>query len=278
MLKIKNKIYNSRDFKPTHTSESDKYKKNDKKIASDNIEVQPLQSTATIFYKGDINEGMLYIEDIMYNQELITVTDIDNGREYGDLYISNFSIVKYYLDGFVASISFGYIPITETAMAGKKTYTGYSSRNIKTVQKPLKLSTFTTSNLPSSTLSSLNEIGIDTSLESLTLKSLDFDDFTSNISQKIQSTIGDFKGVFELSPDGTFDILNKIGEPLSMGQKLFSDVELLLNTVPGVDVSLKILPITQQANSAIFDISRLGKDFILNVSEVEKDIAGLGGI
>lgn len=286
MLKIKDKIYNSRDFKPLHVSESDEYKKNDKKIASDNIEVQPLQATAVIFYKGDVNEGMLYIEDIMYNQELITVTDIDNGREYGDLYISSFGITKYYLDGFVANISFGYIPITETAMAGKKTYTGYSSRNIKTVQKPLKLTTIATANLPSTTLNSLNEIGVNTNVESLTLKSLDFSSFGSfidsasdlagNVSQKIQSTIGDFTGVFELSPDGTFDILNKAGEKLSMGQKLFSNVELLLDTIPGVDVSMKILPLTEKASNEIFDLNRLGSDFILNVSEVKNSL-GLGG-
>lgn len=278
MLQIKDKIYNSRDFKPLHTAESDKYKKNDKKIASDNIEVQPLQSTAVIFHKGDKTDAALYIEDIIYNQELISIVDIDNGREYGDLYISHFEITKYYIDGFVADIKFGYIPITETAMAGKKTYTGYSSRNIKTVQKPLKLTTVATANLPSTTLNSLNEIGIDTNVDSLTLKSLDFDTVTGNISEKIQSNIGSFAGVFELSPDGNFDILNKIGEPLSMGQKLFSNVELLLDTIPGVDVSLKILPLTEKASNELFDLNRLGKDFILNVSEVNKTISEIGGM
>lgn len=285
MIQINGKIYNSRDFKPKYASESDDYIKNDRKIASDNIQVKPLSISSIIFYKvkddtEDKNEAIKFIQDIIYNQELITVVDVDNNIEYNDLFISTFNIQKKYTEGFLADIEFRYNPITETAISGKNQYKGYSIRSERIIQKPLAKKQIPISDLPQKTLK--NVLGDYTGTNTLNnkiinLNYLDFDTnkLTEGIAEKIQTNVKGFNGIFELNPDGTFDIFNSLNEPIKMGQKILTDVELLANTIPGVDISLKLLPITQQASTAIFDISRLGKDFILNINELKKDIGML---
>ncbi|MGL5582399.1 MAG: hypothetical protein ACRDCE_15745, partial [Cetobacterium sp.] len=74
MLQIKGKEYNSREFKPKYSSESDDFIKNDRKIASDNIQVKPLSISSIIFYKikdntENKNDSIKFIQDIIYNQE-----------------------------------------------------------------------------------------------------------------------------------------------------------------------------------------------------------------
>lgn len=323
MIQINGKIYNSREFKPKYASDSDDYIKNDRKIASDNIQVKPLSISSIIFYKvkdntEDKNEAIKFIQDIIYNQELITVVDVDNNVEYNDLFISTFNIQKKYTEGFLADIEFRYNPITETAVSGKNQYKGYSIRSERIIQKPLAKKQVPISNLPQKTIKSLLESGNVTIEDVLNFDNipegdyfegldqgilnndifdtldltdpdiinlnkvidmnyLDFDTnkLTEGISEKIRTNVKGFNGIFELNPDGTFDIFNSLNEPIKMGQKILTDVELLANTIPGVDISLKLLPITQQASTAIFDISRLGKDFILNVNELKKDIGML---
>lgn len=312
MIQIKGKEYNSRDFKPKYSSESDDYIKNDKKIASDNIQVKPLSISSIIFYKiksdtEDKNEAIKFIQDIIYNQELITVVDIDNNTEYGDLFITSFNIQKKYKEGFLADIEFKYNPVTETAMSGKNQYEGYSIRSERVTQKPLAKKQIAVRDLPPKTIKSLLEsdnvtyedvlnfdnlewgdeefnkdifdtldlsdpdiIDLNKVLE---VEYLDFDTTLLNdgMAEKIQTNINGFNGVFELNPDGVFDVFDTLGEPIKMGQKILTDVELIANTIPGVDVSMKLLPITQKASSVIFDISRLNKDFVLNVIRLQKD-------
>lgn len=282
MIQINGKIYNSRDFKPKYASESDDYIKNDRKIASDNIQVKPLSISSIIFYKvkdntEDKNEAIKFIQDIIYNQELITVVDVDNNVEYNGLFISIFNIQKKYTEGFLADIEFRYNPITETAMSGKNQYKGYSIRSERIIQKPLAKKQIPISDLPQKTLKNILGDSIETNTLNNKIINLNYLAFDTNkliegTAEKIQTNVKGFNGIFELNPDGTFDIFNSINEPIKMGQKILTDVELLANTIPGVDISLKLLPITQQASTAIFDISRLGKDFILNVNELKKDI------
>ena len=284
MITIKGKTYNSRDFFPSDSSKSDDYIKNDKQVASDNIEVKPLSISSIIFYKAkndDKAEAIKFIKDIIANRETITVVDLDNNIEYGDLYISNFNITKYYKDGFVANIEFGYIPKTQTAMGGANQYEGYSIRNEKNIQRPLKINNIPTADLPTKTVGTLTNLGIDTSKSNVLLKSLDFDIkslFENNVTERIQTTIGDFTGIFEIGQDGTLDIFDRFGNYLSMGNQLFSNVELMANSIPGVDVSLKVIPITEKAASDIFDISRLGQDFILNAAQVKSSFQSLGDL
>lgn len=312
MLQIKGKEYNSREFKPKYSSESDDFIKNDRKIASDNIQVKPLSISSIIFYKikdntENKNDSIKFIQDIIYNQEMITVVDVDNDVEYGDLFISAFNIEKKYKEGFLANIEFRYNPITETA-SGKSQYDGYSIRSERVIQKPLAKTQVAVGNLPKKTMYSLIESGEITYEDLLkeelewggeeglgigSFEELDFNDpdsilldklvnvnyldfdselLNSGMSEKIQTNVGGFNGVFELNPDGTFDIFDTIGEPIRMGQKILMDVELLANTVPGANVSLKLLPITQEASSALFDMSRLNKDFVLKVSNLQDSI------
>lgn len=312
MLQIKGKEYNSREFKPKYSSESDDFIKNDRKIASDNIQVKPLSISSIIFYKikdstEDKNDSIKFIQDIIYNQEMITIIDIDNDVEYGDLFISAFNIEKKYKEGFLANIEFRYNPITETA-SGKSQYDGYSIRSERVIQKPLARTQVAVGNLPKKTIYSLLESGEvtyeDLLIEDLEwggeevlgiedfdrldfsdpdsvlldklvdVKYLDFDSdlLNSGMSEKIQTNIGGFNGVFELNTDGTFDIFDTLGEPVRMGQKILTDVELLANTIPGANVSLKLLPITREAESAIFDMSKLNKDFVLNVTQLQDSI------
>lgn len=311
MLQIKEKIYNSRDFLPSYASETDDYIKNDKKIASDNIQVKPLSISSVIFYKvktgnENKNESIKFIEDIIDNQELITVVDLDNMVEYNDLHIATFNIKKIYKEGFLADISFKYVPVTETAVNGKEVYKGYSSRNSRILQKPLKKVKVEVGNLPPRTIRSILKNGDATwddvlNFENipegsyldeldltdpevialnkvLEIDTLDFEAVTeAGASQLIQTNVSGFNGVFDLASDGTFDILDSMGEAVSMGQKLLVDVELLANTIPGVDISLKLLPITQMAGSSVFDMSRLGKDFIVNVGNVNNSIFDILG-
>ncbi|MGL5583167.1 MAG: hypothetical protein ACRDCE_19725, partial [Cetobacterium sp.] len=296
----------------------------DRKIASDNIQVKPLSISSIIFYKikdntENKNDSIKFIQDIIYNQEMITVVDVDNEIEYGDLFISAFNIEKKYKEGFLANIEFRYNPITETA-SGKSQYDGYSIRSERVIQKPLAKTQVAVGNLPKKTMYSLMEsgeityedllnedlewggeeglgIGGDLGDEGIlgmeNFERLDFNDpdsilldklvnvnyldfdselLNSGMSEKIQTNVGGFNGVFELNPDGTFDIFDTIGEPIRMGQKILTDVELLANTVPGANVSLKLLPITREASSALFDMSRLNKDFVLKVSNLQDSI------
>ncbi|MEG3013095.1 MAG: hypothetical protein RR795_01385 [Cetobacterium sp.] len=278
MIKIKGQLFNSRDFKPSHYSSSDEFIKNDRKIASDNIQVSPLSISSIIFYKAknyeNYNDKIIFIEDIIYNQELISIEDVDAGRIYNVMYISKFNITKLYIDGFVAEIEFGYVPITETAVEGQKEYKGYSSRNVVTVDKPLKSLSIPKVNLPTVTLDSLKSVGVDTSSDILNLKALDFGSI-GNISDKIMTKIGDYKGVFELAKDGVFDVLDTAGNYVSMGQKLISNAELFANTIPGVNISLKLLPITQRASEKIFDIKSLGKEFEIITTVLEENVGDI---
>lgn len=281
MIKIKGQTFNSRDFNLNHSSESDDYIKNDKKVASDNIQVRPLSISATIFYKvkseiEDSNEKKVFLEDILYNQSLITVVDVDNYREFNNLYLRKFNITKQYKEGFLGEVEFGYIPITETALEGKKVYKGYSNRSINSVERPLKKITLNEIETPSITKKALESIGVKSIDGKYNFKALDlsFDSVAS--SKKIMSSIGDFKANFELSPSGVLDVFDDVGNSLSMGQKLITNAELLANTIPGVNISLKILPLTQKASQGVFDISSLGKDFILAANEVKSSFIEFG--
>ena len=290
MIKIKGQTFNSRDFTLNHTSDSDNYIKNDNKIASDNIQVQPLSISSIIFYKvksevENPNEKKEFLEDILYNQSLITIFDVDNYREFNNLYLRKFNITKQYKEGFLAEVEFGYIPITETAIEGKTVYKGYSNRSINSIERPLKKITLNEIETPSITKKALEGIGIKSVDGKFNFKALDlsFDnlknvgtDLLKSSSEKIMSSIGEYKANFELSPEGVLDVFDDVGNALSMGQKLITNAELLANTIPGVNVSLKILPLTQKASQGVFDVTKLGKDFVLSANEVKDTLSMVG--
>lgn len=292
MIRIDGKTFNSRDFKTNLQSMSDEYKKNDKKIASDNITVQPLEITAFVFYAGaDYKEAIEFLEEIVYSQKTIDVTDLDLNKTYSNMYINKFEIEKIYPNsrrgenrGFTSNITFGYIPITQTAIAGQNQYTGYSINPTRVNQRSLLSTVFNADSLPTPTLETVKSLGKDIVEGNITLETLDFDRFVdagselvNYASQKIQTSIGEFTGIFELGRDGTFNIYDSLGKPLSMGQKILTNVELLANTIPGVDISIKLIPLTNRALNSIFEVDQLGKDFFLNVAEVKKDVEEILG-
>ena len=72
------------------------------------------------------------------------------------------------------------------------------------------------------------------------------------------------------------DILNKSGEYLAAGQRLLGNVELLANLIPGVDFTMKLLPMTQSAIDKIFEISSVGTEWQLVVNQIKEEADKLG--
>ena len=104
----------------------------------------------------------------------------------------------------------------------------------------------------------------------------EIENIKNNISESILTPLGNNFLNFSVLVDGTLEILDGAGQYLAAGQNLLGNVELLANMIPGVDFSLKLLPMTEKAIDAYFDIFSLGKDWQMVVGEIKGGLEQLG--
>ena len=63
---------------------------------------------------------------------------------------------------------------------------------------------------------------------------------------------------------------------IAAGQRLISNVELLANLIPGVNFSLRLLPMSQKIIDQYFDILSLGTDWELVLGEIKEEVTNIG--
>lgn len=285
MVKIKGSIFYNSSISPSFTAYSPSEIMEDKTVATDNNTLNPVEFNFDVYYKiqtegEDPREKRKFLEDIFYSPEnLVTVEDLQEGIIYENMMLQKLTDWETFEDGFIVKIGFKQALLTQKAEAGQ-TAEAKQQRNMKYVEKPLKTVTVGGTFLPDMTLGALEGMGIKTDTNGLfNLKCLDFgnlENIKNNISESILTPLGDKFLNFNILVDGTLEILDGAGQYLAAGQNLLGNVELLANMIPGVDFSLKLLPMTEKAIDAYFDIFSLGKDWQMVVGEIKGGLEQLG--
>lgn len=285
MVKIKDTIFYNSAIPPSFTSYSPSEIMEDKTVATDNNTLNPVEFNFDVYYKiqtegEDPREKRKFLEDIFYSPEnLVTVEDLQEGIIYENMMLQRLTDWETFEDGFIVKIGFKQALLTQKAEAGQTTE-AKQQRNMKYVEKPLKTATVGSAFLPDMTLGALEDMGIKPDTNGLfNLGCLDFgnlENIKNNISESILTPLGDKFLNFSILVDGTLEILDGAGQYLAAGQNLLGNVELLANMIPGVDFSLKLLPMTEKAIDAYFDIFSLGKDWQMVVGEIKGGLEQLG--
>lgn len=285
MVKIKDTIFYNSPIPPSFTSYSPSEIMEDKTVATDNNTLNPVEFNFDVYYKiqtegEDPREKRKFLEDIFYSPEnLVTVEDLQEGIIYENMMLQRLTDWETFEDGFIVKIGFKQALLTQKAEAGQ-TAEAKQQRNMKYVEKPLKTVTVGSAFLPDMTLGALEDMGINPDTNGLfNLECLDFgnlENIKNNISESILTPLGDKFLNFSILVDGTLEILDGAGQYLAAGQNLLGNVELLANMIPGVDFSLKLLPMTEKAIDAYFDIFSLGKDWQMVVGEIKGGLEQLG--
>lgn len=285
MVKIKDTIFYNSAIPPSFTSYSPSEIMEDKTVATDNNTLNPVEFNFDVYYKiqtegEDPREKRKFLEDIFYSPEnLVTVEDLQEGIIYENMMLQRLTDWETFEDGFIVKIGFKQALLTQKAEAGQ-TAEAKQQRNMKYVEKPLKTVTVGGTFLPHMTLGALEDMGIKPDTNGLfNLECLDFgnlENIKNNISESILTPLGDKFLNFSILVDGTLEILDGAGQYLAAGQNLLGNVELLANMIPGVDFSLKLLPMTEKAIDAYFDIFSLGKDWQMVVGEIKGGLEQLG--
>lgn len=285
MVKIKDTIFYNSPIPPSFTSYSPSEIMEDKTVATDNNTLNPVEFSFEIYYKiqtegEDPREKRKILEDLFYSPEnLVTVEDIQEGIIYENMMLQRLTDWETFEDGFIVKVGFKQALLTQKAEAGQ-TAEAKQQRNMKYVEKPLKTITVGSAFLPDMTLGALEDMGIKADTNGLfNLECLDFgnlENIKNNISENILTPLGDKFLNFSILVDGTLEILDGAGEYLAAGQNLLGNVELLANMIPGVDFSLKLLPMTEKAIDAYFDIFSLGKDWQMVIGEIKGGLEQLG--
>lgn len=285
MVKIKDTIFYNSAIPPSFTSYSPSEIMEDKTVATDNNTLNPVEFNFDVYYKiqtegEDPREKRKFLEDIFYSPEnLVTVEDLQEGIIYENMMLQKLTDWETFEDGFIVKIGFKQALLTQKAEAGQ-TAEAKQQRNMKYVEKPLKTVTVGSAFLPDMTLGALEDMGIKADTNGLfNLGCLDFgnlENIKNNISESILTPLGNNFLNFSVLVDGTLEILDGAGEYLAAGQNLLGNVELLANMIPGVDFSLKLLPMTEKAIDAYFDIFSLGKDWQMVVGEIKGGLEQLG--
>lgn len=285
MVKIKGNTFYNSPIPPSFTSYSPSEIMEDKTVATDNNTLNPVEFNFDVYYKiqtegEDPREKRKFLEDIFYSLEnLVTVEDLQEGIIYENMMLQKLTDWETFEDGFIVKIGFKQALLTQKAEAGQ-TAEAKQQRNMKYVEKPLKTVTVGGTFLPDMTLGALEDMGIKADTNGLfNLECLDFgnlENIKNNISESILTPLGDKFLNFSILVDGTLEILDGAGQYLAAGQNLLGNVELLANMIPGVDFSLKLLPMTEKAIDAYFDIFSLGKDWQMVVGEIKGGLEQIG--
>lgn len=280
MVKINGiELYNSV-IDPNYNANSPDDIMEDKTVATDNNIIRPMTLSFSIYYiNKDENDDYRYtrkkLEDLHYSPEtLITVEDVTEGIIYENMMIQTLNGFVIYQNGFECKIVLKQALLTVKAEAGANN--NRPKRNVKYQEKPLKTVNVNSKYLPDLSLSALSEMGITSdSLGNFSLKCLDFGSLKDNITSSILTNLGGNKLNFELIGN-SLDILNKSGEYLAAGQRLLGNVELLANLIPGVDYTMKLLPMTQSAIDKVFDIASVGTEWQMVVNQIKGEVNKLG--
>ena len=248
----------------------------DKTVATDNARINPLKSSFDIYYvvkkkDEDYRDKRKFLEDLFYSREPLEIEDLVENIIYSNMVIDGLKDWQFFPNGFSVKISFKQAILTIRAEVGLKNPSGKSIRNIKYNEKPFKSLSVSSSFIPDVSLKTLTELNLKPSENGFfNLKCLDIgiDNLKNGISENIISTFGNVKLKFNILKDGTMDILDKNGEYLVAGQKILSNVELLANMIPGVNYSMRLLPLTDKAINQYFDILKIGKDWELVVNNI----------
>ena len=252
----------------------------DKTVATDNARINPLKSSFDIYYvvkkkDEDYRDKRKFLEDLFYSREPLKIEDLVENITYSNMVIDGLKDWKFFPNGFSVNISFKQAILTIRAEVGLKNPSGKSIRNIKYNEKPLKSLSVSSSFIPDVSLKTLTELKLKPGVNGFfNLKCLDIgiDNLKNGISENIISTFGNVKLKFNILKDGTMDILDKNGEYLVAGQKILSNVELLANMIPGVNYSMRLLPLTDKAINQYFDILKIGKDWELVVNNIAEGV------
>lgn len=250
----------------------------DKTVATDNNIIRPMTLSFSLYYinkdeNDDYRDTRKKLEDLHYSPEtLITVEDVTEGIIYENMMIQTLNGFVMYQNGFECKITLKQALLTVKAEAGAN---NRPKRNVKYQEKPLKTVNVNSKYLPDISISALSEMGVTSdSLGNFSLKCLDFGDLKEK-SSSILTNLGGNKLNFELI-NNSLDILNKSGNYLAAGQRLLGNVELLANLIPGVNFTMKLLPMTQSAIDKVFDISSVGSEWQMVVNEIKGEADRIG--
>lgn len=281
MVKINGiELYNDM-IVPNYSANSPDDIMEDKTVATDNNVIRPMTLSFSLYYinkdeNDDYRDTRKKLEDLYYSPEtLITIEDITGGIIYENMMIQTLNGFVMYQNGFECKISLKQALLTVKAEAGANN--NRPKRNVKYQEKPLKTVNVNSKYLPDISISALSEMGVTSdSLGNFSLKCLDFGSLKDNISSSILTNLGGNKLNFELIGN-SLDILNKSGEYLAAGQRLLGNVELLANLIPGVDFTMKLLPMTQSAIiDKVFDIASVGTEWQMVVNQIKGEVDKLG--
>lgn len=278
MVKINGiELYNDM-IVPNYSANSPDDIMEDKTVATDNNIIRPMTLSFSLYYinkdeNDDYRDTRKKLEDLHYSPEtLITVEDVTEGIIYENMMIQTLNGFVMYQNGFECKITLKQALLTVKAEAGAN---NRPKRNVKYQEKPLKTVNVNSKYLPDISISALSEMGVTSdSLGNFSLKCLDFGDLKEK-SSSILTNLGGNKLNFELI-NNSLDILNKSGNYLAAGQRLLGNVELLANLIPGVNFTMKLLPMTQSAIDKVFDISSVGSEWQMVVNEIKGEADRIG--
>ena len=283
MLIINGVEFNSGDFSPEHSADKNNSIMENKKIASDNIKVNPLSGSVNLSYTNksetdDYRDKKIFLEDLLYDRDIFDVFDTVENIVYENMCMIKVGSFSFYKNGFNCSIGLEYANVTETAVPGQEQYKGQQTRSIRYKEKPLKQISAEGQFLSEDTKQQLEEMGITEEDGFYNVNALDVDSESigNGLSENILTSIGGNRLNFDILPDGTLDILDGAGNYLVGGQKVLANVEFLANLIPGVDYTMKLLPFSQDAVNKVFDISRLGTDWQIVTNQISEGVDSLG--
>ena len=279
MVKINGiELYNDM-IVPNYSANSPDDIMEDKTVATDNNIIRPMTLSFSLYYinkdeNDDYRDTRKKLEDLHYSPEtLITVEDVTEGIIYENMMIQTLNGFVMYQNGFECKISLKQALLTVKVATGANN--NRPKRNVKYQEKPLKTVNVNSKYLPDISISALSEMGVTSdSLGNFSLKCLDFGDLKEK-SSSILTNLGGNKLNFELI-NNSLDILNKSGNYLAAGQRLLGNVELLANLIPGVNFTMKLLPMTQSAIDKVFDISSVGSEWQMVVNEIKGEADRIG--
>lgn len=284
MIRIKNQEFYSGIVSPNLSLVLPDDIMEDKTVATDNARINPLKSAFEIYYvvkkkDEDYRDKRKFLEDLFYTKEPINLEDLTENITYSNMVIDGLQNWQFFPNGFSVKISFKQAILTTKAEAGLKNPSGKSIRNIKYNEKPLKQLSVSSKFIPDVSVKSLEKMNLKANEDGIfNFKCLDvgIDNLKNGISENIISTLGNVKLKFNIFKDGTMDILDKNGEYLAAGQRLLSNVEYMANMIPGVNYSMKLLPLTDKAINQYFDILKIGKDWELVINNIEEGAEKFG--
>lgn len=304
MVIIKSQTFESEIISPEHSSELQDAKMENKKIVADNVRVNAMKIGFNIMYTNktisdeeqirrmveaegtdeellellvkdefhldDYREKKKFLEDLLYNKEIVDVLDTTENIMYKNMVLTSLGSFVYYDNGFQCSVAFTYASITETAVSGKEKYKGIQDRNIEYTERPLKQITLDVDSLPDYSSDLLGGMGIFPDNGIFSFSALDFDagNFLGGIGDSVLSTLGSSRLNFSVMANGAMDILSEAGEYLLAGQDLLMNAELLANMIPGVNFSCQLIPMVDKALDGVFSVEKLGKDYELVINEI----------